>query len=148
MGKRKTCFKKQVCPSGPRSYVQVVVCSHAWVRVPPLAFLYFFFPFPSFSFSYQITVFIFIQTTAFNSSNASSKSVISQRFHFPTPCTSKLNSSIFNSFLFNFNSFLFNFNFNFNFFACTVILDNQSRPFSPHISSLQTLNGTIALPMH
>ena len=23
-----------VCPSGPRGYVQVVLCSHSWVRVP------------------------------------------------------------------------------------------------------------------
>ena len=37
-------FQKQAWPSGPRCYVQVVVCSHAWVRVPPLAFLLFCFP--------------------------------------------------------------------------------------------------------
>ena len=30
--------QEQAWPSGPRCYVQVVVCSHAWVRVPPLAF--------------------------------------------------------------------------------------------------------------
>ena len=36
-------FQKQAWPSGPRCYVQVVVCSHAWVRVPPLAFLLFLF---------------------------------------------------------------------------------------------------------
>ena len=35
--------QKQAWPSGPRCYVQVVVCSHAWVRVPPLAFLLFCF---------------------------------------------------------------------------------------------------------
>ena len=39
-----------MCPSGPRSYVQVVVCSHAWVRVPPLAF-FLFKPFSDFLFS-------------------------------------------------------------------------------------------------
>ena len=40
-------YRKQVCPSGPRSYVQVVVCSHAWVRVPPLAFFNDFLTFLS-----------------------------------------------------------------------------------------------------
>ena len=33
---------KRVCPSGPRGHVQVVMCSHSWVRIPQHATILFF----------------------------------------------------------------------------------------------------------